>query len=226
MAILSKMPNHLISVVMGVRNGGDRLSLTIDSILKQEGVELEFIIVDDGSTDITPEILRHAAQDDERIRIVTREKRGLTASLIEGCQLARGEFIARQDANDISLPDRLRVQLATLERDHSFAMCSTHVRFVTKEGVTALTSCPNTDENRNALRGIIHGSTMIRKDYYHRVGGYRPMFYYAQDVDLWSRLLEIGRHVIIPSIYYEALIFADSISGTKKKEQERFLLYQ
>ena len=208
------MSSPIVSVVMGVMNAEDRIRETIDSILSQRGVELEFIIINDGSTDDTERIIRNYADEDVRIRILSRENKGLTISLIEGCQIAKGEFIARQDANDVSLPGRLRAQLDILIENQDVTFCSTYVRHVTKEGIEALIT---------ADEGIIHGSVMMRKSAYQQAGGYRKQFYYAQDIDLWSRLLEYGNHIAIPKVYYEGLLFSTSISGTKSKEQRKFL---
>jgi glycosyltransferase involved in cell wall biosynthesis len=219
------MNDPLISVVMGVHNGGKRLLDTIDSVLNQQGVDLELIVVDDGSSDDTLDILKKVAIRDNRLQFITRERRGLTVSLIEGCAMAKGKFIARQDANDISLPGRLETQAKALLSSDNVSLCSTYVRFVTEEGITALTACTDPKQSINGLKGIIHGSTMMSRKHYEAVGGYRKSFYYAQDVDLWSRLLEIGDHVIIPEIYYEALLYSSSISGSCKKEQERFFFF-
>src|SRR6516225_9750261 len=106
-----------VSVVMSVYNGASDLAVSVDSILSQEGVEFEFIVVNDGSTDQSGQILNEYAQRDSRLRIIHQENAGLTRALIRGCQAVRGEFIARQDAGDISLPNRLQSQ-ATLLREH------------------------------------------------------------------------------------------------------------
>ena len=109
--------NPEVSVVMSVYNGASDLAVTMDSILSQEGVEFEFIVVNDGSSDKTGQILNDYAQRDSRVRIIHQENTGLTRALIRGCDAARGEFIARQDAGDVSLPSRLKSQ-ASLLRDH------------------------------------------------------------------------------------------------------------
>src|SRR5438445_3821400 len=86
-----------VSVVMGVYNGASHLAATLDSILSQDGVELEFIVVNDGSTDESAEILNCYASRDSRVRVIHQDRAGLTRALISGCDAARGEFIARQD---------------------------------------------------------------------------------------------------------------------------------
>lgn len=207
------MLNPFISVIIGVKNAEERIESTIKSILHQEDINLELIIVNDGSTDSTKEIIEKLSRDDNRIKLISRENKGLTISLIEGCDLAQGEFLARHDANDISLPGRLSAQANALLEDREATFCSTYVTHITKEGASVMTT---RDE------GIIHGSVMMRSSAYKKVGGYRRQFYYAQDIDLWSRLKEVGRHIKIPSIYYEALLYPDSISGTKGREQKKF----
>ena len=82
------MPLPTVSVVMGIKNGQDRVLDTIQSVLNQEGVELEFIIINDGSTDRTEEIIRAQANKESRIKLISRENKGLTISLIEGCEYA------------------------------------------------------------------------------------------------------------------------------------------
>jgi glycosyltransferase involved in cell wall biosynthesis len=203
-----------VSVVMGVKNAAGRIKETIDSVLSQKKVDLEFIIINDGSTDGTEKILQEYAEKDNRIKLFSRKNKGLTISLIEGCEIAKGEFIARQDANDVSLAGRFEAQVDALRDHQDVSFCSTFVRHVTKEGIGALIT---------AHEGIIHGSVMMRKTAYIHAGGYRKQFYYAQDIDLWSRMLEYGKHIAIPRVYYEGLLFTNSISGTKSKEQRKFL---
>jgi glycosyltransferase involved in cell wall biosynthesis len=210
----------LVSVVMSVRDVGDKVLDTISSIQEQEGVDFEFLIVNDGSTDDTLAVLRRVEQTDPRIRILDRKPRGLTQALIEACQLARGDFIARQDAYDYSTKARLVTQASALAANQNATMISSHVRFITQERETVFISTPEASDLSNTLTGVIHGSVMFRKSDYLKVGGYRREFYYAQDVDLWSRLIEVGEHILVSKILYENCLFPGSISGSRKREQE------
>src|SRR6056297_3621885 len=100
-----------VSVVMSVYNNADSLPAALESILSQEGVALEFIVIDDGSTDGSGTILDEAAARDPRLKVIHKQNEGLTKALIEGCAMASAPWIARQDADDLSLPGRLKAQL-------------------------------------------------------------------------------------------------------------------
>jgi glycosyltransferase involved in cell wall biosynthesis len=215
------MQSPLVSVVMSVRNGGEKILGSIYSILNQKDIDLEFILVNDGSTDETFSILSNVAIRDSRIRLLNRPPRGLTVSLIEACSEAKGEFIARQDALDYSMPERLIMQAAKLQNEPTASLCSTTVKFITEERVTVLIQSPTKEEMEKGLSGIIHGSTMFRRMHYQRVGGYRKEFYYAQDVDLWSRLVEVGKHIVLPEVLYENCVYPSSISGSHRSEQKK-----
>ena len=124
---MSSLPD--ISIVMSVYNGVDRLRETMESVLSQEGVSLEFIVIDDGSTDGCDVTLDNYARHDARVRIVHQENQGLTRALITCCEAASGKYIARQDAGDISMPNRLRLQKAVLDQheDCAFVSCWTTI---------------------------------------------------------------------------------------------------
>ena len=213
----------IISVVMGVRNGANSIVQTMDSVLAQQDVNFEVVVVDDGSTDSTSELLADYRRRDPRVRVLTREARGLTKSLIEGCHEARGEFIARQDCGDQSLPGRLRRQQEELLRVPEASLCSSHVRCVVPEGASTMINTPDEKDLADGLTGPgYHGSVMMRKSSYQQAGGYRAEFYYAQDLDLWSRMVEFGTHLVIPDVLYEVTLSPNSISGCHRQEQERF----
>jgi glycosyltransferase involved in cell wall biosynthesis len=220
------LESPLVSVVMGVRNGGPELADTLESLTTQQGVDLEIIVINDGSIDGTAQLLADWSIRDPRLVVLQRSGRGLTASLIEGCQLARGTYLARQDSGDRSLPGRLAAQVACLKADPEASLCSTYVRLLVPEGATLTVNAPDEASLADGLTGPAHhGAVMMLRSVYEQVGGYRLAFHYAQDIDLWTRLVEFGRHRVVPHILYEATVAPGSISGSRRKEQEQFHSY-
>ncbi len=217
---------------MGVYNGADYLERTLVSVLSQEGCELEFVIVNDGSVDETGRLLDEWALRDSRLRIFHQENAGLTRALIKGCAEARGEFIARQDAGDISLPGRLKEQASALHDNGGLAFVSCGTRYVGPDGEflyqntgSGLARSPINIIDVKQKHGVLdgpshHGSVMFRRDKYLQAGGYREQFYFGQDWDLWYRLGMTGKFLMLPSTLYEARIDVGDISTSSKYMQE------
>jgi glycosyltransferase involved in cell wall biosynthesis len=221
MNLLNANPD--VSVVMGVRNAADTIASTVASLTSQQGPSLELVIVDDGSTDSTGLILQDLAAQDHRIRVFRSPPRGLTVSLIDACAAAQGRYLARQDAGDWSLPGRFVKQVSSLESSSEAVICSSHVRCTVDADVTIAVNRIPPDKLQDGLTGpASHGSVMMRKSAYLEAGGYRPMFYFAQDIDLWSRLAELGRHLVVPEILYRSGASPGSISGSNRAEQMQF----
>lgn len=218
-----------VSVVMSVYNGADRLEVTLVSVLSQEDCDLEFIVVDDGSTDQTASILDAWALREPRLRVIHQENTGLTRALIRGCGDAKGDFIARQDCGDVSLPGRLAIQAAMLMRipDSVAISCDTDFigpggEFLYRTKIDAGLLNSSLTQGGVALRGPSHhGSVMMRRAVYDLVGGYREAFYFAQDLDLWTRLADHGKFDVVDQVLYRARLDAGSISGVQRLEQER-----
>ena len=209
-----------VSVVIGVFNAERYLRASLDSVLVQQGVALEIIVVDDGSTDTTPSILREYAARDDRLHVITQSNAGLTRALIAGCDAARGRYIARQDADDLSMPGRLRAQQRMLDADDTlaFVSCWSEVMGPEDEPLLLYRRPAGADAATHQLMVDRigppgHGSVMMRRDAYMRVGGYREKFYYAQDSDLWLRLAQVGKLDYVQRVLYRYRLAADSISG-------------
>jgi glycosyltransferase involved in cell wall biosynthesis len=217
---------------MGVYNGAADLPRTLDSVLSQQGVDLEFVVVNDGSTDDAPGILDQRARQDPRLRVVHQPNGGLTAALVRGCELARGEFIARQDAGgDLSLPGRLRSQVALLraQPDAILATCAT--RYVAPDGEWLFDEVIEQQQLDIGLRTLSipgvtgpshHGSCLFRRDAYERAGGYRRPFTLAQDLDLWLRMIEAGRFIAMPDVLYQAAWTFGGLTSRLRPEQIRY----
>jgi hypothetical protein len=217
-----------VSVVMSVYNGAAALPATIESILKQEDVDLEFVIVNDGSSDESGQILEKYEKSDPRVRIISQKNLGLTKALIRGCWEARAPLIARQDVGDRSLPGRLRSQIEQLESDRNMVLVSCGTRFLTPEGDWLYDVIQSEEELVNGLRAKTvsdlrgpshHGCVMFRRDQYEKAGGYRPQLSMAQDMDLWLRLAELGRITTQMEVYYQAEIGLTGISAGRAHKQ-------
>lgn len=218
-----------VSVVMGVRDGANTLLRAVASILEQTHADLEFIVVDDGSTDGTPGLLDRLARADARLRVDHQPGGGLTSALIRGCALARGEFIARQDADDWSHRQRIQDQLELLDGDPRIDFVSCATEFV-GPGDEHLSVLRRPTDAEVATRGLLlermgppaHGSVMFRRSAYEAVGGYRAEFRYSQDSDLWLRLGERGRIAYVPEVRYHHRKDAAGISGSRRVQQSEF----
>lgn len=218
-----------VSVVMSVYNNADTLPRCLDSILGQEGVALEFIVINDGSTDATADMLDVAARQDARLIVIDQSNQGLTRSLIAGCERAKANWIARQDADDMSLPGRLKTLLALTKKHPEAVLVSSACRYMGPRDEYLCTITRPTDpvEARSQVRdqGIgppAHGAVMFAKDAYGQVGGYRAVFYYGQDADLWRRLAENGGVAYTSDELYLYRLAPNAISGSRRKTQKQF----
>lgn len=182
-----------LSVLMSVYNGDNYLEESIDSILSQTFEDYEFIIIDDGSTDSTSSILSSYAKKDMRIKVITNQHNiGLIPSLNKGLYIASSNLIARMDADDIAIPERLKIQVDFMQEHPDVVVCggfTTYLENSTKgdihsishEGIVAecFFHCP-----------FAHPTVIMRKDkILELTDGYDPNDLYAEDYGLWSRLV-------------------------------------
>lgn len=188
----------LISVLMPVYNGGKYLRAAIESILNQTFVDFEFLVLDDGSTDESLKTLRQYAEQDERLRIISRENRGLIFTLNELLENARGEFIARMDADDIALPGRFELQVNFLKKNPKVVCLGGASQMIDSDGRYLTTLTPpqtNMEIQELILAGhtaINHPASMMRLAAIKQVGGYDGEYEFVEDLDLWLRLGENG----------------------------------
>jgi glycosyltransferase involved in cell wall biosynthesis len=180
-----------VSVLLAVHDGAPWITAAVASVLGQTAGDLELIVVDDGSTDATPDAL--AAVRDPRLRVERRAQAGLTSSLNHALGLARADLIARLDADDVALPERLGRQRAFLAERPAVGLLGTAAREVDAGGREVRIVRPPTDDaalRRALIRAnpFVHSSVMARRALVERAGGYDATLPVAQDYDLWMRL--------------------------------------
>ncbi len=177
-----------VSVVMPVRDGERFLREALDSILGQTLADLELVVVDDGSTDSTPALLRAAAARDERVRVRSQPPGGLTVAINAGCAHARAPLIARMDADDVMLPGRLERQVAYLDANPDVALLGGGVVLIDEAG-REIDREPGRERLELLERNeLTHATVIMRADALRALGGYR--LDQAEDYDLWLRFEE------------------------------------
>ena len=215
----------VVSVVLPVRDAVATIHEALSSVLTQTFRHFELIVVDDGSTDGSAYVLTQAQERDSRVRVVSNPGRGLTVALNHGVTLAQGRFIARQDADDLSMPDRLERQVKCLER--RLDVCAVGTATVIVDGAgRSLGDFPMRFGAAAVRAGLtsaratpVHGSMMIRRESLAAVGGYRRAFLAAQDFDLWLRLLERSDIDNIDEPLYRWRLASGSVYGARRETQ-------
>jgi glycosyltransferase involved in cell wall biosynthesis len=199
-----------ISVVLPVYNAEKFLAKAVESLLQQTYSNFELIIIDDGSSDSSPDILRHYAEVDQRVKVYRQPSNmGLIAALNRGCELAQGRYIARMDADDISTPQRLEKQLTYLDANPDVGVVGAALQYIdASENKGRIASVPLLAGHLRwrMLFGnyLPHPLAMIRRDTLAKVGLYRPEAYRIEDYDLWTRILEFAELANLPDVllYY------------------------
>ena len=196
-----------LSVLMTVYNGDDFLHKSIDSILDQTYTNFEFIIVDDGSRDRTWRILKEYEAKDQRIVLLRNgTNMGVPRSSNKGLGIARGQYVARMDADDISMPERLAVQVAFLDEHPEVGVVGSFVQlFDLDETLGNVWHYPT----RHALikwslcfhSPLAHPSVVFRRAIVEHIGGYDDAFPASHDRDLWLRLSSVTRFANLPKVY-------------------------
>ncbi len=193
----------LVSVLMPVYNGRDYLRPAIESVLNQSFVDFELLIINDGSKDDSQEIIE--SYNDPRIVAIKQENQGVARSLNNGLKIAKGKYIRRHDADDISTTDSLKIQVDFLESNPEYVMVCNQQAFMTLNGKVALKyRVPNTkffegkkikdlsfdDFAVDRSSPVVHGTACFRRKEVLELGCYRTEFIVSEDNDLWLRLLE------------------------------------
>jgi glycosyltransferase involved in cell wall biosynthesis len=197
---MSQQPS--ISVLMPVRNEERFLPAALDSLFKQTMTSWELVVVDDGSSDATPDILAESQRNDSRIHVVRSPGAGLVAALNTGLESCRAATVARMDGDDICHPRRLELQAAYLDSHPDTGLVASRFRHFPrkdlKQGMIAYESWQNSlDSHTKIMRDIfvespfVHPSIACRTDILRKAGGYRDCGW-PEDYDLWLRLAAMG----------------------------------
>ncbi len=214
--------NPAISVIMSVYNDGDCVGKAIESILSQSFSDFEFIIIDDGSTDFTPDILKDFSEKDARIQVHTQDNTGLTKALNKGLSLAKGNYIARQDADDISYPQRFEKQVVVLENNQDVVVVGSGADDLYPDGFTARWGHYSEDELQKVVflkTPFPHASAMMRADICKKLSGYDESFKTSQDMELWMRMAKEGKLAMIEEPLMRRYVGNDSITVKRRWPQ-------
>lgn len=211
-----------VSVLMAVHDGAGTVRAAVDSVLAQTAADLELLVVDDGSTDATPAIL--GAVGDPRLRVVRQAHAGLTAALNYGLRLARAPLLARLDADDLALPERLARQRAFLDAHREVGLLGTGARTVDAGGREVGLIRPPADDaglRRALIRAnpFVHSSVVVRRAVIEAVGGYDETLPVAQDYDLWMRMSGHTRLANLPEPLVVRRLLPGRVSAVRDRER-------
>lgn len=217
------MPNVTVSVIMGVYNtlNVDYLNEAVSSIINQTFKDWEFIIYDDGSNQETKEILRKIEQSDNRIRVIYNDcNNGLAHALNTCISESRGLYIARQDDDDLSEPNRLEYQVEFLERNKLYSVVGTRAYLINDEGIWGTRGEPGEKSRREHIWGTpyLHPTTMFRKEVFEVVVGYRVATETrrAEDYDLFMRIAANDkRGYVLNEVLYK---YREDVNSIKKRK--------
>jgi hypothetical protein len=220
----SKMNKPLVSVVMVVCNVEEFLAEAIESILGQTLTDFEFVILDFGSTDKSKKIASDYAAKDSRIKLHEVPHCNLPEARNAVCFLAEGQYIAIQDADDISMPDRLLAQVEFMEKHPEVSLLGGAAEWVDAGSRSLWTvNFPTEDsELRSALSTrcpFMHTAVLLRREAFVALGGYRAVFVQAEDYDLWLRISEHFRCANLNQVVVKYRIHLHQLSVNRRKQQ-------
>jgi len=216
-----------VSVLLPVFNAEAYVGDAVRSILTQTFTDFELIVIDDGSTDASPRILADLARSDARVHLRVRPNQGNIATLNELIDMARGEYFARMDHDDIALPQRFARQVEFLDAHPEVVAAGSRALFIDDEGLPLMEVMDHYSHEQieRALMtpelGVIHPSVMMRANACRAIGGYRAEYPHAEDLDFFLRLGEVGRleNIAEPLLQYRT--HASSVSFRYRETQSR-----
>jgi glycosyltransferase involved in cell wall biosynthesis len=218
-----------VSVLMPVHNAGRYLRTAIESILTQTFEDFELLALDDGSTDNSLSILREFEALDGRMRVRSRENKGLVPTLNELIEGARGRYLARMDSDDICRPQRFEKQIAYLDTHPECVAVGSRVLYIDPEGMPIFeptNELTHEEIDSGHMSGVMamricHPCVMMRRAAVMQTGGYWE-HHFAEDLDLFLRLAEIGRLANLSDVLFEYRQHLRSLSHSYPSQYRKF----
>jgi glycosyltransferase involved in cell wall biosynthesis len=200
----------VVSVVIPLYNAAAYVAQAVRSVLDQTFGDFELIVIDDGSTDGSAEVVERATKGDSRLKLIRQANAGVSTASNRGTELARGKFLARVDSDDICLPHRLQKQVDYLMEHPDCVAVGSRVMFIDEEGLP-LFEMPGIGLSHEEIdRGllavewtILQPATIFRTQALRAVGGYRTDLHIHEDHDLFLKLAEIGKLANVDEILFQ-----------------------
>jgi glycosyltransferase involved in cell wall biosynthesis len=223
------MPSPRVSILIPAYNRANYLPETIDSVLKQSFRELDVIVVDDGSTDKTSQVVRAIA--DPRVQYIYQENRGVSGALNTAWRAARGEYIAFLGSDDVMLPTQIETLLKIIERDTFLGLVYARAQAIDPQGnplPQILGSSPKFAGRE--LASLLYGdcvcgiACIVRRNVLERVGGYDETLIANEDWDIWIRMAEVTRFAFHDEILARYRMHPTSLTGARSAHYRRVII--
>ncbi len=220
------MPSPAATVLIPVYNGMPYLREALESVLSQSFGDYELLIIDDGSKDGTADFVR--TYSDPRIKLISRPNKGLIDTLNEGLVVATTSLIARFDADDICMTDRLARQMAFMRDNPEYVIVGSDIEYIDKDGIYLMpyTMPGHTDaeirETAGQLCPFVHSAVMYRRDAVLAAGGYSAGAITFEDHLLWAKMLRIGKGYNLPESLIKVRFNPASVTVDEKWRGKSF----
>ncbi len=218
--------SSLISIVLPVYNQADYLPAALDSVFAQTYPHYELIVVDDGSTDATPEVLSRY-QERHAFTVIRQDNQGLPRALNAGFAHAHGDYLTWTSSDNIMLPQMLEVLAGALDADPSVGLVYADRYLIDEEGNDlGRFDLPDYDPYLLLHTNLVHCCFLYRRECMERIGGYNPDFIYAEDWEYWIRISQYYRMKRIPQALYRYRLHASSMTSELVRGRARHLAYE
>lgn len=226
---MTKNSQPLVSVVIPAYNAQEYLAESLDSILSQTYENIEVIVIDDKSTDNTARIASERAAGDKRMRLVRNlVNLGIGGNRSKGIELARGKYICWQDADDISMPDRIAQQVAVLEQNAKIGVVGGWLQFFDDKGDGAVRRYSDDDKKLRSkifmYNPVAQPASMFRAECYREVGVYDETYQVSEDLEMLFRVGERYEFSNVQKVVVRYRQSHTSLTATKLRDMEKVTL--